>query len=142
MGHGRGPVIDRLGSPLAKLVDDSSADPQFEALLGDPAMKALLHASHAHQRGDHRPGRPRRHAALQQHRDRRQIDSPVRTPNRTTTRTRCPPGQGKILFDHLTSPKEFRLFTEAKEAEGHCEGMAPIVFWDAAFNWLDSLLSN
>src|SRR6202042_3194803 len=34
-------VIDRLG-PLAELIDDSSADPQFEALLGDPAMKALL----------------------------------------------------------------------------------------------------
>jgi hypothetical protein len=52
------------------------------------------------------------------------------------------PGQGKILFDHLTCPKEFRLFTKAEGAEGHCEGMAPIVFWDAAFNWLDSLLSS
>ena len=41
VGHGRG----RLSTgwvPLAKLVDDSLADPQFEALLGDPAMKALL----------------------------------------------------------------------------------------------------
>ena len=47
-------------------------------------------------------------------------------------------GQGKILFDHLTCPKEFRLFTKAEGAEGHCEGMAPIVFWDAAFDWLDS----
>ena len=51
-------------------------------------------------------------------------------------------GQGRILFDHLTCPKEFRLFTKAEGAEGHCEGMAPVVFWDAAFNWLDSLLSS
>jgi hypothetical protein len=50
------------------------------------------------------------------------------------------PGQGKILFDRLTCPKEFRLFTTAEGAQGHCEGMAPIVFWDAAFNWLDSQL--
>jgi dienelactone hydrolase len=49
---------------------------------------------------------------------------------------------GKILFDHLTGPKQFRLFTKAEGAEGHCEGMAPIVFWDAAFNWLDSLLPD
>ena len=52
------------------------------------------------------------------------------------------PGQGKLLFDHLTCPKEFRLFTKAEGAEGHCEGMAPVVFWEAAFNWLDPLLSS
>ena len=40
----------------------------------------------------------------------------------------------------LVSP--FRLFTKAEGAEGHCEGMAPIVFWDAAFNWLDSQLTS
>ena len=32
----------------------------------------------------------------------------------------------------------FRLFTRAEGAEGHCEGMAPIVFWTAAFDWLDA----
>ena len=47
-------------------------------------------------------------------------------------------GQGKVLFDHLTCGKQFRLFTKAEGAEGHCEGLAPIVFWDAAFDWLDS----
>ena len=47
-------------------------------------------------------------------------------------------GQGKVLYDHLTCPKEFRLFTKADGAEGHCEGMAPTVFWDAAYDWLDS----
>ena len=51
-------------------------------------------------------------------------------------------GQGKVLYDHLTCPKEFRLFTKAEGAEGHCEGMAPTVFWDAAYNWLDTLLTR
>ena len=43
-----------------------------------------------------------------------------------------------FLFGHLTCPKDFRLFTRAEGAEGHCEGMAPVVFWTAAFDWLDS----
>jgi hypothetical protein len=51
-------------------------------------------------------------------------------------------GQGQVLFDHLTCPKEFRKFTLAEGAAGHCEGMAPIVFWTAALNWLDDLLAK
>jgi hypothetical protein len=51
-------------------------------------------------------------------------------------------GQGRVLFEHLTCPKEFRLFTKEEGAEGHCEGMAPILFWDAAFDWLDTLLAK
>ena len=27
----------------------------------------------------------------------------------------------------------------AEGADGHCEGMAPIVFWTAAFDWLDGV---
>jgi hypothetical protein len=50
-------------------------------------------------------------------------------------------GQGRALFERLTRPKEFRLLTKAEGAEGHCEGMAPILFWDAAFNWLDTPLA-
>jgi hypothetical protein len=50
--------------------------------------------------------------------------------------------QGKLLYDHLTCPKEFRLFTKGEGAEGHCEGMAPTVFWDAAYNWLDTRLAQ
>jgi hypothetical protein len=49
-------------------------------------------------------------------------------------------GQGRVLFDHLTCPKTFRLFTKAEGAEGHCEGMAPTIFWAAAFDWLDDLV--
>ncbi len=50
-------------------------------------------------------------------------------------------GQGQLLYDALTCPKAFRRFTRAEGAEGHCEGMAPIVFWTAAFDWLDTTLS-
>ena len=49
-------------------------------------------------------------------------------------------GQGQQLFDALTCPKEFRRFLQAEGAEGHCEGMAPVVFWTAAFDWLDDTL--
>jgi hypothetical protein len=51
-------------------------------------------------------------------------------------------GQGRVLYDRLTCPKEFRLFTKAEGADGHCEGMAPSVFWDAAYNWLDTVLAQ
>lgn len=47
-------------------------------------------------------------------------------------------GQGQRLYDALTCPKTFRRFPRAEGAEGYCEGMAPIVFWTAAFDWLDT----
>jgi hypothetical protein len=51
-------------------------------------------------------------------------------------------GQGKELFDRLTGQKQFRLFTKAEGAEGHCEGMAPVVFWTAAYDWLSTQLRS
>ena len=129
----------RLG-PLMDRVHDPAADPQFEALLGIPAVKALLGP------------RMTTHGIMSV---RAFCADVLRYTNAgTVTQVTCPAfvtdnetdevstGQGKILFDRLTCPKEFRLFTKAEGAEGHCEGMAPVVFWDAAFNWLDSLLSN
>jgi hypothetical protein len=50
-------------------------------------------------------------------------------------------GQGEELFNALTCPKEFRRFLQKEGAEGHCEGMAPVVFWTAAFDWLESTLA-
>ena len=67
----------------------------------------------------------------------------------TIERVRCPSfvtdsetdvvstGQGKIPYDHLISPASGSLHEDGG-AEGHCEGLAPVVFWDAAFDWLDS----
>jgi hypothetical protein len=51
-------------------------------------------------------------------------------------------GQGQKLFDAPTGPKEFRRFLQKEGAEGHCKGMAPVVFWTAAFDWLASTLGK
>jgi hypothetical protein len=132
-------AMSRLGL-LADQVNDPAADPQFDALLDDPAMRALL----TPRMVTHGRTSVRVYFA----------DLLRYTNAGTVTQISCPafvtdnetdevsPGQGKVLFDHLTCPKEFRLFTKAEGAEGHCEGMAPVVFWDAAFNWLDSLLAG
>jgi pimeloyl-ACP methyl ester carboxylesterase len=135
-----------LGTPrwlgmvgLANYDHDPAADGQFESLLDDPRMVALL--------------KPRMVTHGQTSVRAYFADLSRYTNADTITEVSCPsfvtdnetdqvsPGQGEVLFDHLTCSKEFRLFTKAEGAEGHCEGMAPIVFWDdAAFNWLDSLL--
>jgi hypothetical protein len=132
-------MMSRLG-PMAAQVNDPAADPQFDALLDIPALKSLL----APRMATHGLTSVRAYCA----------DLLRYTNADTVTQISCPtfvtdnetdtvsPGQGKALFDHLTCPKEFRLFTRAEGAEGHCEGMAPTVFWDAAYNWLDSLLTD
>ncbi|MBV8956345.1 MAG: hypothetical protein JO153_09745 [Solirubrobacterales bacterium] len=51
------------------------------------------------------------------------------------------PGQGERLFNALTCPKEFRRFLQKEGAEGHCEGMAAVVLWTAAFDLLESTLA-
>jgi pimeloyl-ACP methyl ester carboxylesterase len=51
-------------------------------------------------------------------------------------------GQGELLFEHLRSPAEFVRFTAAEGAEGHCEGMAAVVFFARAFDWLDATLAG
>jgi dienelactone hydrolase len=130
-------IKSRLG-PLASQLDDPAADPQFDALLSDARMRALF----APRMVTHGVSSVRAYCA----------DLLRYTNAPTVTEVTCPAfvtdnetdpvssGQGEILFNHLTCPKEFRLFTKAEGAEGHCEGMAPVVFWDAAFDWLDSVL--
>jgi hypothetical protein len=133
-----GPLLMRLGD-LGKLVDDPSADAQFESLLTIPALQALL----APRMVTHGVTGVREYCQ----------DMLRYTNEGTIGKITCPSfvtdnekdtvsvGQGRVLFDHLTCPKTFRLFTEAEGAEGHCEGMAPIVFWSAALDWLDDLLA-
>ncbi|GAA4727428.1 alpha/beta fold hydrolase [Modestobacter marinus] len=128
----------RLG-PLVDRVHDPAADPQFDALLDVPGMTAVLGPRMA----THGVTGVRAYFA----------DVLRYTNADTVSRVVCPTfvtdnetdeistGQGKVLFDHLRCPKEFRLFTEAEGAGGHCEGMAPVVFWDAAFDWLDTVLA-
>ncbi len=132
-------LLNRLG-PVKDRVHDPAADEQFQRLLEQPGMKALLEP------------RMTTHGVRTV---RAYCEEMLRYTNaETVTRITCPTfvtdnetdvvstGQGKVLYDHLTCPKEFRLFTKAEGAEGHCEGMAPTIFWDAAYNWLDTLLTR
>ena len=127
----------RLGD-LWNHVDDPAADDRFEALLQNPAMKTLfgprmvtngVSTVRAYV-GDMRRYTSRDQVAA--------ITCPSYiTDNETDV---VSTGQGQRLYDQLTCPKEFRRFLQAEGAEGHCEGMAPVVFWTAAFDWLDQTL--
>lgn len=129
----------RLGDLLDR-VDDPSADDQFQSLLTIPGLDALFLPRMA----THGVTTVRAYCAEM-----------LRYTNADTIdRVTCPTfvtdnetdlvssGQGQVLFDHLTCPKQFRRFTKAEGAEGHCEGMAPIIFWTAAYDWLDSILDG
>jgi hypothetical protein len=131
-------VMKRLGE-LGSHLDDPAADSQFQSLLSVPALRAFL----APRMATHGLTSVRGY-----------FQDLLRYTNQDTAgAVTCPSfvtdnetdtvsvGQGKALFDRLTCPKTFRLFTKAEGAEGHCEGMAPAVFWTAAFDWLDELLA-
>jgi pimeloyl-ACP methyl ester carboxylesterase len=127
----------RLGK-LWQHLDDPAAKAQFDALLEMPAMRTLL-GPRMVTNGVADP-----QAYFQ---DMRRYTSAGLAPS-----IKCPSfvtdnetdhvstGQGQLLYDAMTCPKAFRRFTRAEGAEGHCEGMAPIVFWTAAFDWLDTTL--
>ncbi len=130
-------VIAKLGD-LGKRVDDPSADDQFEALLDVPALKTFL----APRMVTHGLTSVRAYFQDLLRYTNEHTASAITSPsfvtdNETDT---VSVGQGKILYEALTCQKSFRLFTKAEGAEGHCEGMAPIVFWTAALDWLDDLL--
>jgi hypothetical protein len=128
----------RLGD-LARQIDDATADDQFNSLLTLPALNALL----APRMQTHGVSSVRAYFAdLLRYTNADSVSS-VTCPSYVTDNEFDPvsTGQGKALFDHLTCPKQFRLFTRAEGAEGHCEGMAPIVFWTAAFDWLDHAIA-
>ena len=131
-------IVKRLGD-LAKHLDDPAADSQFEALLKVPALKSFL----APRMVTHGLTSVRAYFQELQRYTNEGTAASITCPsfvtdNETDT---VSVGQGKELFDRLTCPKTFRLFTKAEGAEGHCEGMAPIVFWTAALDWLDELLA-
>ncbi|MBS1860318.1 MAG: alpha/beta fold hydrolase [Actinobacteria bacterium] len=130
-------IVGRLGS-LGERLEDPVADADFEALLENPRMRELL----APRMAAHGISGVREYC----------LDLTRYTNAESVAGVTCPTlvtdnetdlvstGQGKVLYEHLDCPKEFRLFKREEGAEGHCEGMAPIVFWDAAFDWLDSVL--
>jgi hypothetical protein len=47
--------------------------------------------------------------------------------------------QSQALYDALTCEKEYRLFTAAEGAGGHCEGMGQRVWQQAVFSWLSEI---
>jgi hypothetical protein len=130
-------IAARLGE-LWKLLDDPAAKPKFDALLQNPALRTML-APRMVTNGVADP--------QSYFRDMRRYTNATQAPA-----IKCPSyvtdnetdvvstGQGQRLYDAMTCPKTFRRFTRAEGAEGHCEGMAPIVFWTAAFDWLEGTL--
>ena len=131
-------VLNRLGE-LGKHLDDPAADSQFQSLLTVPALRAFL----APRMVTHGLTSVREYCRDLLRYTNQDMAAVITCPsfvtdNETDT---VSVGQGKALFDRLTCPKTFRLFTKAEGAEGHCEGMAPVVFWTAAFDWLDDLLA-
>ncbi len=134
MGAG---MAARLGK-LWQQLDDPAAKPQFDALLQMPALRTLL----APRMVTH--GVADAQAYLQ---DMRRyscaaLAPSIQCPSLVTDNETDPvsTGQGQLLYDAMQCSKAFRRFTRAEGAEGHCEGMAPIVFWTAAFDWLETTL--
>jgi hypothetical protein len=50
-------------------------------------------------------------------------------------------GQGKALFDRLTCPRNSACSPEPKAQKDTAKAWHPIIFWTAAFDWLDHLLT-
>ena len=125
----------RLGALWPQL-DDPAAKARFDALLQNPAMRTLL-GPRMVTNGVADPqayfGDMRRYTCAELAPS---IACPSFVADNETDHVST--GQGRKLYDALTCAKTFRQFTRAEGAEGHCEGMAPIVFWTAAFDWLDT----
>ena len=52
------------------------------------------------------------------------------------------PGQPKKVYDALTSPKKYILFTEEEGAEEHCQCGAPALSNQRIFDWLDEIFQK
>jgi len=128
----------RLGDMLDR-VDDPAADPEFDSLLTIPPVRDLF----APRMVTHGVTTVRAYCADMLRYTSADTIGQVTCPSYVTDNETdlVSSGQGQVLFDHLSCPKTFRRFTLDEGAEGHCEGMAPIVFWTAAFDWLDELLA-
>ena len=51
-------------------------------------------------------------------------------------------GQAQQLFDHLTCPKTFMMFTDAEGAGAHCEAGVSRLAYARMYDWLDETLSD
>ena len=115
-------IVNRLGD-LGQHLDDPAADAQFESLLTVPALRALL----APRMVTHGLTSVREYCR----------DLLRYTNEDTAPAITCPSyvtdnetdavsvGQGKVLFDRLTCPKEFRLFTKPKAQKDTAKAWHP-----------------
>lgn len=132
-------IAGRLGD-LWNHVDDPAAEDQFESIQKLPGMATLF----GPRMTTHGITSLRAYVGELRHYNNREQAPKITCPsfiadNETDL---VSTGQGKELFEALTCPKQFRRFTRAEGAEGHCEGMAPAVFWSAAFAWLSDTLDT
>lgn len=127
----------RLGK-LWQHLDDPAAKPQFDALLDMPAMRTLL----GPRMVTNGVADPQSYFQDMRRYTSAELAPAIQCPSLVTDNEtdHVSTGQGQLLHDAMTCPKAFRRFTRAEGAEGHCEGMAPIVFWTAAFDWLETTL--
>ena len=125
-----GPALLKDLGPLADHVHDPAADEQFQRLLDQPQMKAFL----APRMATHGVSTVRDYcedAPLQQRRDGHPDHLPDVRDRQRDRRRIYRPGQAALRPPYL--PEGFSAGSPRSEgAEGHCEGMAPTVFWDAA----------
>lgn len=128
-------MATRLGA-LYDRIDDPTADDEFEALRQDQALDTFFGPRIATHGVD---GVRAYIADMRRYSSREQVGS-ITCPSFITDNETdvVSTGQGQLLFDALSCPKEFRRFVQSEGAEGHCEGMAPVVFWTAAFDWLET----
>lgn len=117
--------LEKLG-PLAAQTEDPAADPQFDVLLENPQTRAML----APRMTTHGVTKVREYIHDLTRYNSAETIGQVSCSSFVTDNEADPvsTGQGKLLFEHLECPKEFRLFKKEEGAEGHCEGMAPVVF--------------
>ena len=128
-------VAARLGE-LWQHVDDPAAKAKFDALLEIPAMRTLL----GPRMVTNGVADPQTYFQDMRRYTNAELAASITCPSFVTDNETdlVSTGQGQHLYDAMTCQKAFRRFTRAEGAEGHCEGMAPIVFWTAAFDWLDT----
>lgn len=130
-------VAVRLGD-LWTYIDDPAAKPQFDALLKIPALRTLL----GPRMVTNGVSDPQTYFRDMCRYTNAELAPWITCPSFVTDNETdvVSTGQGQQLYDALSCPKAFRRFTAAEGAEGHCEGLAPIVFWTAAFDWLETTL--
>jgi len=134
-------LADRLPKELASRIheDTPDADAAFDALLGIDQLHRLF----APRMATHGARHVRTYIEMML-----EYTTVGRAPDITCPTLVCDnetdlvsTGQGQLLYDHLSCPKTFVRFTAAEGAEGHCEGLAAVLFFARAFNWIDETLT-